>query len=486
MILGQIVDDLKDILLEIKGSLELEITSVCCDSRKVQPGSLFVAVKGHKFNGEDFISEAIKMGAVAVAAESPLSLSITSIQVSSSYSALACIAETFHGKPAEKMDLIGVTGTNGKSSTVYMIDALLKGSSYTTGMLGTIQNRIGSRTESAELTTPDALSLQALFVEMLKESVEKVSLEVSSHALSQHRVGSVPFKIAVFTNLTQDHLDYHGNMESYFAAKRKLFDEFLDDSGTAIINIDDQYGKKLFHSCSSKDKVAVGQSSEADFIISDIEQKESGLSFSLTVDENKISFSTHLSGLFNVYNSALAIVSALKSGVSLESIQKSLCTFEGVPGRMEMFKSAQGHRVFVDYAHTPDALEKALAGLKGLGERLICLFGCGGDRDKGKRPLMAQAAEEHADQIWITDDNPRTESSDQILDDIKAGFKTLDKIHVESDRYKAIESAVNFMTAKDVLLVAGKGHEDYQIYGHKKTPFCDRSLVKEILGKISA
>lgn len=486
MKLGQIVDEVKDILLEVNGSTDQEISSICCDSRKVKPGSLFIAVKGSVLNGDDFISEAIKSGAVALATESSLSFPVPTLRVTNSYEGLARIAETFHAKPAEKMDLIGITGTNGKSSTVYILDAILSGAGICTGMIGTIQNKIAGESEASTYTTPDALSLQNLFERMVEKNVKKVSLEVSSHALSQHRTGSASFKTAVFTNLTQDHLDYHGDMNSYFQAKRKLFDDFLHESGVAIINIDDEYGKKLFDSCSSVKTLSVGRSSSAQYQITNISQDSFGSSFTLNCEGKDLKLKTKLCGLFNIYNAALAAVAALHNGVPEDSLQNSLETFAGVPGRLEMFRAKNGLRVFVDYAHTPDALEKALNALKDSGEKLFCIFGCGGDRDKGKRPLMAKAAESLADKIWITDDNPRTESPKDILEDIKCGFKSLQNVREQSDRYKAVEEAVSEMSDRDVLLVAGKGHEDYQIYGTEKRAFCDRKAVKEILGKISA
>ena len=486
MKLEQIVDEVKDILLEVNGNLNQEILSICCDSRKVKKGSLFVAVKGNKLNGDDYISDAINSGAVAVASESCLSLSVPFLQVKNSYAALSRVAEVFHGSSANAFDLIGVTGTNGKSSTVYILDALLSSAGFCTGMVGTISNKIAGFEEKTEYTTPDALSLQDLFARMKEAKVEKVSLEVSSHALSQHRIGSVPFKTAIFTNLTQDHLDYHGDMESYFQAKRKLFDEFLDDSGTAIINIDDAYGMKLFLSFDSDRAVSVGCSVNAQYRIESISQETLGCTFTLSYEGKQLILKTMLGGLFNVYNAALAVVAALQHGVSEDDIRKSLEGFQGVPGRLEMFTALNGLRVFVDYAHTPDALEKALKAIKGSGVKLFCVFGCGGDRDKRKRPLMAQAVEKQADRIWITDDNPRTEDAEKIQADIKQGFASLENVRQQPDRYKAIEEAVSAMTPLDVLLVAGKGHEDYQIYGSEKIEFCDRKAVTEILGRLSA
>lgn len=486
MTLEQIVEGIKDILLEDHGNTAIEINSICCDSRKVVSGSLFIAVKGAQFDGDDFIGEAIRKGAVVIVSESSLSFSVPCLRVRSSYEALSRIAEIFYGKAAESFDMIAVTGTNGKSSTVYILDFIFNKAGIKTGMIGTICNRIAGKDEETSLTTPDALSLQQLFVRMKKNKVKKLSMEVSSHALSQHRTGSVPFKTAVFTNLSQDHLDYHGDMKSYFEAKKRLFLHFLHDSGKALINIDDSYGRELACELNANKLVSVGKDSSADYRISEIVYRRSGTEFLLNFKTGSLRLSTRLSGEFNVYNAALAVAAALENGVDGETAVSALRDFTGVPGRLEMFTGKAGQRVFVDYAHTPDALEKVLSALKGSGRRLYCIFGCGGDRDKSKRPLMASAVELYADEIWITDDNPRTEDSQSILNDIKCGFTSLEKVHIQPDRYQSIVEAVEHMTSEDVLLVAGKGHEDYQIYGKVKKPFCDRSAVKEILEKACA
>jgi len=486
MNLEQIVVGIKNILLENNGNTATEISSICCDSRKVVSGSLFIAIKGYQFDGDDFIGEAIQKGAVAIASESSLSLSVPCLKVSNSYQALSKIAEIFYGEPAREIDLIGVTGTNGKSSTVYILDAIFSEAGITTGMIGTICNRINGRDEKASFTTPDALSLQSIFSKMKESNVEKLSMEVSSHALAQYRVGSIPFKTALFTNLSQDHLDYHKSMDCYFEAKRKLFSEFLHESGKAIINIDDDYGEKLAESIDTFQLVSVGQEPEAYYRIANISYTRTHSEFTLVSKDLSLTLKTQLTGEFNIYNVALSVVAALENGVQSEVIIRALENFKGVPGRLELMLGKKGQRVFVDYAHTPDALEKVLLTLKGKGERLFCLFGCGGDRDKTKRPLMASVVEKYADKIWVTDDNPRTEESAQIIEDIKAGFKTLEKVKVQADRYKSIYEAIEDMNTEDVLLVAGKGHEDYQIYGNEKKYFCDRSVVKEILEKVCA
>ena len=486
MNLGQIVEGIKNILLETHGKTDVEISSICSDSRKVKPGTLFVAVKGSQLDGDDFIGEAIQKGAVAVASESSLSLQVPLLKVKNSYQALSGIAEAFYQYPAREFDLVGVTGTNGKSSTVFILDAIFSAAGLKTGMIGTICNRIAGENQKADYTTPDALSLQALYKEMKAANVQKLSMEVSSHALAQYRVGTVAFKTAVFTNLTQDHLDYHGSMQDYFEAKKRLFSDFLHTSGKAVINIDDEYGEKLAGGIQESQLVKVGQAANADYRISSISYGRTQSEFTLTAGEKPLTIKTSLTGEFNIYNVALAAAAALENGISPKDLTQALESFSGVPGRLEMIVGKAGQRVFVDYAHTPDALEKVLSTLKGKGERLFCIFGCGGDRDKTKRPIMARAVEKYADQIWITDDNPRTEASENILEDIKCGFTSLLNVRVQSDRYKSIYEAINSMNKNDVLLVAGKGHEDYQIYGHEKKYFCDRKVVAEVLEKVCA
>ena len=486
MTFQHIVDHLGGLLLNTKGKKEVEITSVSCDTRKLEPGAVFIAVKGIEFNGENFVNEAIKKGAVAVVAESSLSLSIPFIKVSSSYRALSRIAETFYGHPASHFEMTGITGTNGKSSTAFILDYILRKNGFSTGMTGTIFNRINEHTEPSELTTPDAVSIQKLFCKMKTANVSKLVMEVSSHALLQHRTGTVPFKTAVFTNLTRDHLDYHGSMENYFAAKKMLFDEFLHESGKAVINIDDEYGRILAYQLNEKGRISVGQSMDADYRIANINYDREKTEYDLIFKGEKLHLVQKLTGEFNVYNSALAVAAAMAQGVSGRQAASALENFSGVPGRLELFTAENGKRVYVDYAHTPDALQKVLSSLKEDKTKLFCIFGCGGDRDKTKRPQMAKAVESFADEIWLSDDNPRKEDPAAIFNDILQGFEDPDRVHLQHSRKEAVKEAVSQMGCDDVLLVAGKGHEDYQIYGKKKQPYCDRQTVREILRGESA
>ena len=484
MNLLQLVDHLGDNLQENHLTEKHNVWGVTCDSRKITPGTIFVAIKGAQFNGEDFITQAFEKGAPFIVSESSHD-NIEYLKVNNAYQAMSSLAEIFAGLPASELELIGITGTNGKSSTTFILEHILCSSGIKTGVIGTIHNRFGDIVETANMTTPDPVNLQQLFIRMRDEDIKSVVMEVSSHALAQHRIGSLPVKTAIFTNLTQDHLDYHGDMESYFAAKRLLFDEFLHESGFAIVNIDDASGAILAKSLNPENLISVGFQ-KAEFQIHNVIADRLNTSFELISKSEKLKISVPLQGDFNVMNTALASVAALKQGVSAEEVEKSLQSFPGVPGRLELFCGVDGRRVYVDYAHTPDALEKVLETLKPLGKKLICLFGCGGDRDKTKRPKMAAAAERLADLVIVTDDNPRTEDSKTIITDISQGFKKLQLVQVEADRYKAIEHGISLTGPDDIFLVAGKGHEDYQIYGKETLSFCDRTTVKELLERISA
>ena len=484
MISSELFEYLGDDLLEIHAEPDKEVIGVTCDSRAIKSGVVFVAVKGSLANGEDFICDAIEEGALFVVSENAPSKSVPWVRVKSATRALSCLAELLAGRPAEGFQVIGITGTNGKTSTAFILEHILCENQRKTGVVGTIHNRFGDKVETSTLTTPDAVSLQRLYGRMSAEKVDSVIIEVSSHALTQNRLGTIPVNTAIFTNLTQDHLDYHGDMESYYQAKRCLFGALLDSQGRAIINVDDIAGRRLAEEIESGSIIRVGQR-DADIVISDICCGAHFISYTLQGHQFEMALTIPLQGMFNVYNSALAAVAALEQGLTQEQVQSSLETFSGIPGRMELFTGSDGRRVYVDYAHTPDALSKALKVLRPFAEKLICLFGCGGDRDKTKRPLMAEAAEEMADLVILTDDNPRTEEPQSIIADIHGGFVDA-VVYTEPDRYRAIEYAVKQLGPEDILLVAGKGHENYQIYGIEKQDFCDRNTVKAILGGRSA
>lgn len=474
------LEALQDNLLQVSSKINPDIISIRTDSRMVDLGSLFIAIKGHQCNGEDFISEAEEKGCVAIVCESSASTSVPIIKVKDSYLAAAQLAEVFNDYPAKSLNLIGVTGTNGKSSITMMIHWLLNQAGKKAGLSGTIQTAYGDVIEKSNMTTPDALSFQALLCKMQNHAVSTVALEVSSHALSQHRTGTLPFKTAIFTNLTQDHLDYHEDMDGYFSAKARLFLDLLGEDGKGIVNIDDEYGRKLSSKLSERNLIAVGSTSDSNVEVSDIKSSFSGISFKLSINDKTYDVESDLLGEFNAMNLAQALVAVELEGISIDKSLKLIRNFSGIPGRMQVFKKNE-KMVVVDYAHTPDALEKVLLSLRPLTSRLICLFGCGGDRDSTKRPLMGRVADSIADLLWLTDDNPRTECNDKIIEDIKAGIKDLSSVKIEKDRGLCIQKAITQLQSKEILLVAGKGHEDYQIYGQEKKAFCDRTLVQKFL-----
>ena len=484
MNLSSCLEVLQGNLLNSPEAINQKISSIEIDSRKVKTGSLFVAIKGTKSNGEDFIPQAEQNGCVAVVAENSVDFKGSSIQVKDTYLAAAQLAEYQYESPAESMDLIGVTGTNGKTSVSMMIHWLLEKSGRKAGLSGTVFISYGNVQESSEMTTPDALSFQKMLFEMKQHGVETVCLEVSSHALSQHRVGTYPFKTAIFTNLTQDHLDYHDDMDDYFSAKARLFTELLGEKGKAVINVDDEYGKRLARSIAADRLISVGLCGSVDYKIKNIESTFNGIKFEIEKEGKIFSVKSPLIGRFNAFNLVQVIAALELEGIPLSESVKLLEGFPGVPGRMQVFVR-ENKMVVVDYAHTPDALEKALTALKPLTSKLHCIFGCGGDRDNSKRSLMGEVASKYVDQLWLTDDNPRTEASEKIIEDILSGIAESSHVNIEQDREACIQKAVLGLDEGEILLVAGKGHEDYQIYGSEKKAFCDRAVVSKYLEELA-
>ena len=478
MKLKEILASVQEIIVSENFNQSTDVKGISSDSRQIKPGYIFVAIKGALSNGEDFIDQAISNGAIAIVAQSEINVQCSFIQVKNSYLALALLAEDFQGHPAADLKLIGLTGTNGKSSSSFILEHILHFNKVKTGVLGTIHNRFAETVEDSKLTTPDALTLQSLLLRMKDAHVETVVMEVSSHALEQYRCGLANFSLALFSNLTQDHLDYHGDMESYYQSKKKLFTEGLNESGTALINIEDEYGARLFEEIKCN-KLSIG--SDGDYQISAIVQNRNSLTYTLSFAGEETLMQVPLLGEFNVMNSALAVAAAHQCGISFQQSYQALHEFSGIPGRMEFFESVCGKRIFVDFAHTPDALEKVLITLKELDATVHCLFGCGGDRDRSKRKLMAQAVDVHADYIYLTDDNPRSEDPQQIFADVLKGLSDAPKVYRQHDRRAAIKYAFEQMGHHDILLIAGKGHEEYQIYGKERIAYSDRQVVCELL-----
>ncbi|EWM55260.1 UDP-N-acetylmuramoyl-L-alanyl-D-glutamate--2,6-diaminopimelate ligase [Ruminococcus flavefaciens] len=456
---------------------DTEISSVTDDTRKVTEGSLFVCVKGGSFDGHTAAAEMLEKGAAAVVCERDLGLGDRQIITENSRKLYGQICSAWFGHPEKKLKMIGVTGTNGKTTITNVIKYILMKNGHKTGLVGTIQNEIGEEILHTDNTTPMAYDFMGLLAKMADAGCEYVVMEVSSFGLCQYRIGSSYFDVAVFTNLTQDHLDYHKDMEDYYQAKKMLF----DICGCAVINSDDDYGRRLYGEtvCTKRSFSVKGN---ADYYADGIKIKSTGSSFWFCSGDKSHLVKTRMPGMFNVSNITAAIAACLEAGLTIDNIIPAIEEYNGVKGRCEVIPTGLDFTVICDYAHTPDALENILRSVKEYTENdLICLFGCGGNRDAAKRPKMAQAAAKYADKLIITSDNPRNEKPEAIIDDILAGVK--DKpvnYDVVTDRREAIFHALKIAEKGDIIVLAGKGHEDYQILaGMEHIHFDEREVVAE-------
>lgn len=469
----------------LQGTLHINIKDIQHDSRNVSEGSLFVCIEGFESDGHAYIKNAIDAGARAIVVTKYTQINdkdIPVLQVDDSRVALAQLATKYYNKPTSQFGLVGVTGTNGKTSTVFLIDRILKGYNKKTGLIGTIENRIGDKVIPTERTTPDALALQALFYDMVEANVNDVVMEVSSHALDLKRVEGAEFDVAVFTNLTLDHLDYHKTMEAYRDAKLKLFNM----ARCAVINIDDEHGVYILENSTQEKTVTYSCVDEnADLYARDIHIDVKGTHFSLSYKEECHHIDVQTPGRFSVYNALAAIGAALQMGVPMTVIQKVLATNSIIKGRFETIDSPKGYHAVVDYAHAPDGLENVLKTIREIAKaKVITVFGCGGDRDKTKRPIMGEIAGRYSDYAIITSDNPRTEEPETILDEVEVGTKRTDCAYEKQvDRRLAIAKALSMAEADDIVLVAGKGHEDYQVIGTEKIHFDDKEIILELIEK---
>jgi UDP-N-acetylmuramoyl-L-alanyl-D-glutamate--2,6-diaminopimelate ligase len=475
-----------------------EVTSVTGDSREVVPGAAFFALPGAARDGHEFAAEAVRRGAVAVIAERPVACAPAPVLLApSSRRALAIAAAAFHGRPGDALALAAVTGTNGKTTVAWLVEACARAAGVPVGMVGTVVHRWPGAERPAAHTTPESTTVQSLLAEMRAAGARAAVLEVSSHALAQERVASLRFRAAAFTNLTRDHLDYHGDMERYFDAKRRLFLEHLAPDGVAVVNVRDPFGARLADQIGPGRRVwRHGGRSEDDLRAVGVSSGLSGIAATVHAPVGKLSVRSPLVGAHNLENLLSAAGLALALGLPVDAVARGLSACPGAPGRLERF-AARGVSVFVDYAHTDDALARALEALRALApRRLVCVFGCGGDRDRGKRPLMGEAAARGADAVVVTSDNPRTEDPAAIIGDIlpgleRSGLRRLSAAElsrgergfaVEPDRRAAIELAVASAREGDAVLLAGKGHEDYQVVGREKRPFSDREEARRALG----
>ncbi len=465
------------------GAGGLEITGLAYDNRLAQPGTLFFCVPGFTRDGHDFAPEAVARGAVALVVQRPLNLTVPQIEVPSVRAAMAPAAAAFYGDPTAALEVVGVTGTNGKTTTAFLVQALLEADGRQSGLLGTVKSVVGGVERPVERTTPEAIDLQRTFREMLEAGDTACAIEVSSHALELHRADAIHFAAAIFTNLTQDHLDFHGTMEGYYAAKRRLFEP--GRARHCVINVDDPYGARLAAEIENAVTFSV-ENEGTSYRATDLRTDLSGSRFTVLGPDGATELSSPLPGRFNVYNVLGALAAARAVGVSLDAAARAIETAGHVPGRFQPVDAGQDFAVLVDYAHTPDSLENVLQAARGLledagqGGRLHVVFGCGGDRDRGKRPLMGEIARRLADRVIVTSDNPRSEDPEAIIEEILEGSGR-DVIH-DPDRRRAIATAIESARSGDVVVIAGKGHEQGQEFeGGRKIPFDDVTVAREAL-----
>lgn len=482
--------DLRELLTHLHDFVQLpeqniDITSIEMDSREVKPGALFICIDGYTVDGHSFAQMAVEKGAVAILAEKPVDVEVPVVRVKSTKRAMAVLADTFYNQPTQKMHLIGVTGTNGKTTITHLIEHIFKSQHKKTGLIGTIEIRIGDTSYDVKNTTPESLTLQKTFHQMVEENVEVAMMEVSSHALDLGRVHGCDFDVAVFSNLTQDHLDYHHTMEDYRRAKGLLFAQLGNAYNHnrpkfAVLNADDAATEEYIKNTAAT-VITYGIDRDSDIRATNIQITNSGTTFDLTTPTEKVRVEMKLIGKFSVYNVLAATASCLVSGIPLSVIVEEIKVLEGVSGRFEVVDAEQDFTVIVDYAHTPDSLENVLKTVKEFAKRNIyVIVGCGGDRDRTKRPIMARIAAEYSTQAILTSDNPRSEDPLAILKDMEEGLDTDNYVTI-ADRAEAIRYAVETAHADDVIVIAGKGHETYQIIGKKVFDFDDREVARKMI-----
>jgi UDP-N-acetylmuramoyl-L-alanyl-D-glutamate--2,6-diaminopimelate ligase len=459
---------------------DIEVTNLAYDNRTVSPGALFFCVPGFTRDGHDYAPDAIARGAVALVVERPLNLGVPEVRVDSVREAMAPAAAAFYGDPTAKLEVMGVTGTNGKTTTAFLIRRLLEAAGRQTGLLGTVKSIVGGQERPVQRTTPEAIDLQRTFREMLEAGDRACAIEVSSHALELHRADAIHFAAAIFTNLTQDHLDFHETMEDYFAAKQRLF---AAEPRVQVVNIDDPYGARLARSLRAPVTFALDH--DADYRATAVEIGLGGSRFTVSARGLQTEVATSLRGRFNVYNVLGAVAAGIESGIPADVAAGAMRDAGLVPGRFEPVDEGQGFAVLVDYAHTPDSLENVLLAARALGEGQVhVVFGCGGDRDRGKRPLMGEIATRLADRPIVTSDNPRSEDPTAIVAEILVGAGP--DVPWRVDRREAIAEAIAAARPGDVVVIAGKGHEQGQEFENgRKIPFDDVTVAREALRSVA-
>jgi len=459
---------------------DTEISAITCDSRLVEKGGLFFCIPGERADGHDYAGKAVQQGAAAIVTERDLELP-NQIIVPDSRIAYSTAAANFYGNPAKKLKLIGITGTNGKTTITYLIKHILEHAGKPAGLIGTIHNEIGDMVIPAKYTTPDPMQLHAMLARMAEAGCEYVVMEVSSHALDQKRVHGLGFECAVFTNLTQDHLDYHKTMENYYNAKKLLFSMCK----TAVVNIDDEYGERLKSEIPCKAFTYSCERADADFSAKNIKFSVNGSRFVILSEDGLSKVDFCMPGKFSVSNALAAAVACTSAGISCDTVLEGLGTCKGVAGRIEILQTDTPFTIIRDYAHSPDGLEKILETVREFApKRVVTLFGCAGNRDRTKRPLMAEIAARFSDFCILTSDNPRDEIPQRIIDDAAPGLLKHDTPYIAiTDRYDAIAWALDFCEPDDVLVLAGKGHEDYQVLDFGTIFFDEKVIVAELLAK---
>lgn len=468
----------------VTGNMPSSFTGIALDSRQVREGNIFFAIRGTRRNGAEYADDAIARGALVLVSEDAIKAPavVCTVRVSDVRLMLARVSAAFYGNPSSKLFVAGVTGTNGKTTTAYIMRELLRRAGREAGMIGTVEYCIGDRAIPATRTTPEAPLLQQFLAQMITARSEAAIMEVSSHSLIQKRVACIEFDVGILTNLTRDHLDYHGDRKSYGEAKKILFTGLSSDAA-AVINADDEFGAEIIRSGELACRiVSYGMRDDADFRIADIDPSTTGSKFTLVVHGVKHELSTNLIGRFNIYNIAASIAALEQTGIDMKEAMKAVQTLPVVPGRMEEVPNDRGLKVFVDYAHTDDALEQVLGALRETTKgRLILVFGCGGDRDRTKRAAMGAVAQKLADYTVVTSDNPRKEKVEEIIAEIEKGFSLGACYQTEPDRESAIRRALEMAGEKDVVVIAGKGHENFQEFENTTVAFDDRQVVRRIL-----
>ncbi|MCS7236305.1 MAG: UDP-N-acetylmuramoyl-L-alanyl-D-glutamate--2,6-diaminopimelate ligase [Armatimonadota bacterium] len=468
------------------GEDSVDVSGIAYDSRRVRAGDLFCAVVGRRHDGHDFVHEACSRGAAALLVQRPVRSSVPQVVVPSVREAMGPVASAFWGYPSHQMEVVGVTGTNGKGTVTWLVRAALEAAGVRCGVVGTLGAWLGSGWEPLERTTPEAADLHALLARMVQGGMRAAAVEVASHALDQERVGGVRFRVAAFTNLTQDHLDFHGTWEAYREAKAKLFRR-VEPDGLSVVNRDDPHGAYMA-SCSRAAVLTYGVRGQADVRARSVRVGPEGCTFEVVAPAGRAEVRLHLVGRFNVYNALCALAVASYLGVPLQQAASGLASVRGIPGRFERVHCGQPFTVVVDYAHTPDGLANVLAAAREITRgRVIVVFGCGGERDRAKRPQMGQVAARLADHVVVTSDNPRGEDPLAIVEEVVQGVRRaggLSTYEVEPDRREAIRKAVRAARAGDAVLICGKGHETTQVFKDRAVPFDDREEARRALREL--